>query len=349
MRLLVITQVVDAEDPILGRHRSEAEGAREPLRRARRARRPGRARTTCRRTATIRSFGAPDTLRRGLRFVRALAPLPARPPRRCGARPHVSDLSRARRSAREADAPAAPALVHAPDRLADAPPCLEARVGADDRDADLVPAARIRRGDRPRNRRRGLPVPRRRTADGAVLDVLALGRYSAVKGYETVLRAVHRAAEAGIGARLTIHGPTLNDGERRQLASLERLRSELGLQESVHLREALPPAEARERLGPRRRARQQHGPWLRRQGRARGLRELRAGACVHMARAPPRRAPLRPGRHDGAGGTARRARRDGRRSGAPSSAAACGQPSSSATPRPPGPTRSCASPAKRPA
>ncbi|MDQ3161365.1 MAG: glycosyltransferase family 4 protein [Actinomycetota bacterium] len=82
----------------------------------------------------------------------------------------------------------------------------------------------------------------------APLDVLALGRYSAVKGYGAVLRAVHRAAESGVEARLTIHGSTLNDGERRERLALERLRAELGLEGRVDLHDALPPAEARERL-----------------------------------------------------------------------------------------------------
>jgi glycosyltransferase involved in cell wall biosynthesis len=84
--------------------------------------------------------------------------------------------------------------------------------------------------------------------EGADLDVLALGRYSAVKGYETVLRAVAAGAEVGVNLRLTVHGSSLNDAEREHRASLERLRDALGLGERVALLDALPPAQARERL-----------------------------------------------------------------------------------------------------
>ena len=278
MRLLVITQVVDAEDPILA--------ATVPKLKALASRcdqlvvlagRVGAHDLPA--NATIRSFGAPDTLRRGLRFVRALAPFLLG--RRVDAvLAHMSPiyLVLAAPLAKPMRVPLLLWYTHptASRTLRLASKLASARTTATPTSFPL-PAAAEAIGH-------GIDVEafpcRGQNGDGAVLDVLALGRYSAVKGYETVLRAVHRAAEAGIGARLTIHGPTLNDGERRQLASLERLRSELGLQESVHLREALPPAEARERLGARRRARQQHGSRLRRQGRARGLRELRAGGCV---------------------------------------------------------------------
>jgi len=246
MRLLVITQVVDAEDPILA--------ATVPKLKALASRcdqlvvlagRVGAHDLPA--NSTVRSFGAPDTLRRGLRFVRALAPIVLG--RRVDAvLAHMSPIYLVL-SAPLAKPMRLPLLLWythptASRTLRLASKLASARTTATPTSFPL-PAAVEAIGH-------GIDVEafpcRGQNGDGAVLDVLALGRYSAVKGYETVLRAVHRAAEAGIGARLTIHGPTLNDAERRELASLERLRSELGLQESVHLREALPPAEARERL-----------------------------------------------------------------------------------------------------
>jgi glycosyltransferase involved in cell wall biosynthesis len=80
------------------------------------------------------------------------------------------------------------------------------------------------------------------------LDVLALGRYGAVKGYPVVLRAVRRALDEGVRLTLTVHGPVSNEAERRHRAELEHLRDELGLGERVVLGDALTAVAARERL-----------------------------------------------------------------------------------------------------
>lgn len=67
------------------------------------------------------------------------------------------------------------------------------------------------------------------------LRAVALGRYSAVKGYPTLLRAVRLARDSGADVRLTVHGPTLTGGERHHLEELERLAGELDLRDHVEL------------------------------------------------------------------------------------------------------------------
>jgi glycosyltransferase involved in cell wall biosynthesis len=74
-----------------------------------------------------------------------------------------------------------------------------------------------------------------RPRDGGPLAVLALGRYTPVKGYDVVLRAARLAVDEGLDLRLRIHGPVLTAEERRHRAALEDLRAELGLGDEVVL------------------------------------------------------------------------------------------------------------------
>lgn len=74
--------------------------------------------------------------------------------------------------------------------------------------------------------------------DDGTLRLLALGRYSPAKGLEVVVRAV-----AETDARLTVHGPTLTEAERTHRLELQRLVTELGMQERVRLEDAVPRAE----------------------------------------------------------------------------------------------------------
>ncbi len=76
---------------------------------------------------------------------------------------------------------------------------------------------------------------RPRVPAGPGLRAVALGRYSAVKGYPTLLRALRLARDSGADVRLTVHGPTLTGGERRHLEELERLVAELDLRDEVEL------------------------------------------------------------------------------------------------------------------
>lgn len=73
-----------------------------------------------------------------------------------------------------------------------------------------------------------------RDPDG-VLRLLALGRYSDAKGYETVLRAIRIALDRGLPMSFRAFGPTLTREERRCRQGLERLVEELRLAEAVTL------------------------------------------------------------------------------------------------------------------
>ena len=79
---------------------------------------------------------------------------------------------------------------------------------------------------------------------GPGLTLLALGRYSPVKGYATILRGVGEAVARGLDVRLAVHGPVSNEGERHHREDLSRLADELGLGRRVVLGEALPRPQA---------------------------------------------------------------------------------------------------------
>ena len=79
---------------------------------------------------------------------------------------------------------------------------------------------------------------------GATLTVLALGRYSSVKGYATIVRAIAEAAARGLDVRLAVHGPVSNEQERRHREELSQLATELGVSQRIVLGEALPRPQA---------------------------------------------------------------------------------------------------------
>jgi glycosyltransferase involved in cell wall biosynthesis len=70
----------------------------------------------------------------------------------------------------------------------------------------------------------------------------ALGRYSAAKGLDTVIRAVARVRADGLDVRLRAHG-TASGAEVATLAELQALVSELGVAGSVELSGPLPRTE----------------------------------------------------------------------------------------------------------
>ena len=79
---------------------------------------------------------------------------------------------------------------------------------------------------------------------GPTLNVLALGRYSSVKGYATIIRGVGEAVGRGLDVRLAVHGPVSNDAERRHREELSQLATDLGVSERIVLGEALPRPQA---------------------------------------------------------------------------------------------------------
>ena len=75
------------------------------------------------------------------------------------------------------------------------------------------------------------------------LRAVALGRYSAAKGLDTVLRAVRLALDDGLDLRLEVHGPALTPEERAHRVELERLVGELDLGKRVKLGHAVLRSE----------------------------------------------------------------------------------------------------------
>ncbi|HKP19119.1 MAG TPA: glycosyltransferase family 4 protein, partial [Gaiellaceae bacterium] len=84
------------------------------------------------------------------------------------------------------------------------------------------------------------------SADGTPregLRAVALGRYSAAKGLDVVLRGFRLALDDGLDARLEVYGPALNADERTHRAELEGLVRELELERRVKLGHAVLRAE----------------------------------------------------------------------------------------------------------
>ncbi|MEP7223728.1 MAG: glycosyltransferase family 4 protein [Actinomycetota bacterium] len=77
-------------------------------------------------------------------------------------------------------------------------------------------------------------------SDGPGIRLLALGRYSPAKGLDVVLRAV---AELEADVALDVYGPSLSDEEREHRGELERLASDLGIEERAVLGDAVPRAD----------------------------------------------------------------------------------------------------------
>ncbi len=71
-----------------------------------------------------------------------------------------------------------------------------------------------------------------REPDG-VLRLIALGRYSDAKGYETVLQALRISLDRGLRVTLETHGPTLTPEEVRYRRGLDRLVADLSLDDVV--------------------------------------------------------------------------------------------------------------------
>jgi glycosyltransferase involved in cell wall biosynthesis len=87
----------------------------------------------------------------------------------------------------------------------------------------------------------GIDVARFSCRDGGGngLRLLALGRYSSVKGYPTLLRALSILP----GAELDVHGPVSNAAEEAHRRELEEMVAELGLGGRVRLGDAVPASE----------------------------------------------------------------------------------------------------------
>lgn len=86
-------------------------------------------------------------------------------------------------------------------------------------------------------------LPCREPTSSARLRVRAIGRYSAAKGLDTLVRAVRVAVDRGVDVGLRVAGPVSYDEARRCREDLRRLVDELGLGERVELGGPVPHAE----------------------------------------------------------------------------------------------------------
>ena len=84
--------------------------------------------------------------------------------------------------------------------------------------------------------------------ESSPVRLVALGRYSAAKGLDPIIRAVAGARAGGLDVRLRAHGTATHPGEPANLALLQALVAELELADSVELGPPLPRQEISELL-----------------------------------------------------------------------------------------------------
>ena len=241
MRLLFVTQSIDAEDPILGatvaKLRALAQRCEELVVIADRI-----GSHDLPSNCTLRTFGAPTRLRRGLRYLRALAPLLLRRPRPDAVIAHMCPiyLVLAAPLAKPARVPLLLWYTHwTLDRTLRLATAL-ADVGLSvDRRSYPIDSPKVR------GIGHGIDVAQFAARDRAPqgngeLRLLALGRTSPSKNFGTLLRACARARGEGLELRAEIRGPSSTEEERLYRRELEELIRSEGLEEVVRLREAVP-------------------------------------------------------------------------------------------------------------
>jgi glycosyltransferase involved in cell wall biosynthesis len=242
-RLVVITQRVDPEDPVLGatvaKLRALAERVDELVVLA-----DGDAPGALPANARVHRFAARTKLGRGLRFVRALARELRRAPRPVAVLAHMCPIYAvlAAPLARPLRVPVLLWFAHWR-----ASPTLRLAVRLADRvvtvDAASVPVATSRIAVIGHGiEMRDFVTPPHAAADGR-FRLLALGRYSAAKGLAVVLRGVAEARAGGVDVRLRCHGAALTPAEAAHREDLERLVDELRLGDSVTLGGPVPRSD----------------------------------------------------------------------------------------------------------
>lgn len=75
------------------------------------------------------------------------------------------------------------------------------------------------------------------------LSLLAVGRTSAVKRYDTIIRAVPKVLAAGVDLSVRIVGPAVTDSERAHRGELRAMVDDLGLGTVVTIEDGVPPHE----------------------------------------------------------------------------------------------------------
>jgi glycosyltransferase involved in cell wall biosynthesis len=243
MRLVIVTQKVDTDDPILGATVAKLKalaGVCENVHVL--ALSVGRHDLPA--NVTFATFGAPTRLRRGLRYLRVLLPaLLPRPPDALLAHMCPIYLVLAAPLAKPLRVPLLIWYTHwTIDRtLKLATRLCDAALSVDRRSYPLDSPKVIALGH-------GIDVEEFPARDGYVpasgrLSLLALGRTSPSKGFPTLLDALERAAGRGLDFELELRGPSTTDEERGHREEL-RVRIESGpLRDRVRLEPPLPRPE----------------------------------------------------------------------------------------------------------
>lgn len=240
MRLVLVTQTLDAEHPALAQTLDLVRGL---------ARRTEELAVVCQTVGThpqlpanvrVTVFGARTRARRGARFARALAGELRRRPD--GVLAHMVPLYvvLAAPLARPLGVPVGLWYTHwhAGPQLRLAARLANVVLSVDERSFPLT-TPRLRGIGHAIDVEHFVPGPAREQR--ARLRLLALGRTARWKGYDTILDGLERAVVRGLDAELEVRGPQLSDDERSYAAELrERIASSAALRDSVRIEPPLP-------------------------------------------------------------------------------------------------------------
>jgi glycosyltransferase involved in cell wall biosynthesis len=234
-RLVFVTQRIDPDHPVLGaaipKIRALAERVDDVVVLALAAV-PGALPENCR----VRTFGAPTQLLRGVRYELVVAPELLRRPAALLA--HMSPIYAILAAPLARPLGVRVLLWYVQVRTN---PKLERSLRA----VDMVLTADARSfpggGGKIRPVGHGIDVSRfgcAETPGRGRLRLLALGRYSVVKKYPTLLRALR-----DVDAELVVHGSCETQADHRHRRELGRIVTEMKLTDRVFLRDAVTPAE----------------------------------------------------------------------------------------------------------
>jgi glycosyltransferase involved in cell wall biosynthesis len=224
LRLVFVTQTLDADHPVLAQTLDLVGALAERFDEvAVLCARVGRHELPA--NVRVHTFGAQRRLSRGVRFVRELAAELRREPRPDAVLAHMVPLFLLL-AAPLAKPRGVPLVLWYQHGMASRALKLAVRL------ADVVVTADVRSFPLRSAKVRGIghaidverfsPATVRPTGDGR-LRLLALGRFSWVKGYDTLLDGFGLAVERGLDAQLELRGPQLTEAERRHHAELEEL------------------------------------------------------------------------------------------------------------------------------
>ena len=247
MRLIFVTQSVDAEDPILGatvaKLRALAQRCDELV-----VITDHIGAHDLPPNCTLRTFGAPTKFGRGVRYMRALVPQLLRRPRPDAVIAHMCPiyLVLAAPLAKLVRVPLALWYTHwTIDRtLKLATALADVGLSVDRRSYPIDDPKVLGIGH-------GIDVAQFAARNGlpkanGTLRLLALGRTSPSKGFVTLLRACARSRADGVDLKVEIHGASTTDEERRHRRELEAMIEQEGLTGSVELGEPVPRPEVPE-------------------------------------------------------------------------------------------------------